>query len=77
MDYGKMTVGEIKNGYKYEKEQDAYVCNHCGQVFNAGQIFQIDGGFFMAESAVIKHIRQIHSAKCNRSHNSQATLYIP
>ena len=30
MDYGKMTLDEIKNGYKYEKEQDAYVCNHCG-----------------------------------------------
>lgn len=72
MDYGKMTVGEIKNGYKYEKEQDAYVCNHCGQVFNAGQIFQIDGGFFMAESAVIKHIRQIHSGNLTQLLHSES-----
>lgn len=61
MDYGKMTLDEIKNGYKYEKEQDAYVCNHCGQVFHVGQVFQIDGSFFMAEPAVMKHISRIHS----------------
>lgn len=72
MDYGKMTLDEIKNGYKYEKEQDAYVCNHCGQVFHAGQIFQIDGDFFMAESAVIKHIRQIHSGNLTQLLHSES-----
>ena len=25
MDYGKMTLDEIKKGYKYDKEQDAFV----------------------------------------------------
>ena len=62
MDYGKMKLDEIKKGYRYDKDQDAYVCNHCGQVFNVGQVFQIDGSFFMAEPAVIKHISQRHSS---------------
>lgn len=62
MDYGKMKLDEIKKGYRYDKDQDVYVCNHCGQVFNVGQVFQIDGSFFMAEPAVMKHIKQIHSS---------------
>ena len=62
MDYGKMKLDEIKKGYRYDKDQDAYVCNHCGQAFNAGQVFQIDGSFFMAEPVVMKHIKQIHSS---------------
>ena len=62
MDYGKMTLDEIKKGYKYDKEKDAFVCNHCGQIFNIGQVFQIEGSFFMAEPAVMKHISQSHSS---------------
>lgn len=62
MDYGKMALDEIKKGYKYDKEQDAFVCNHCGQVFNIGQVFQIEGNFFMAEPAVMKHISQSHDS---------------
>ncbi len=61
MDYGKMTLDEIKRGYRYDKEKDAYLCNYCGQVFAIGQVFQIDGDFFMAESAIIKHIRTAHN----------------
>ena len=57
-----MKLDEIKKGYRYDKDQDAYVCNHCGQVFNVGQVFQIDGSFFMAEPAVMKHISQMHSS---------------
>ena len=62
MDYGKMKLDEIKKGYRYDKDLDAYICNHCGQVFNVSQVFQIDGSFFMAEPAVMKHISQIHSS---------------
>ncbi len=62
MDYGKITLDEMKKGCKYEKEQDVYVCNHCGQIFHAGQVFQMDDSFFIAESAVRKHIRQIHGS---------------
>ncbi|MCI9019846.1 MAG: DUF2087 domain-containing protein [Eubacterium sp.] len=62
MDYGKITLDEMKKGCKYEKEQDAYVCNHCGQIFHAGQVLQMDDSFFIAESAVRKHIRQIHGS---------------
>ena len=61
MDYGKMTLDEIKKGYRYDKEKDAYLCNYCGQVFAIGQVSQIDGDFFMAESAIIKHIRTAHN----------------
>ena len=57
-----MTLDEIKKGYRYDKEKDAFVCNHCGQIFNIGQVFQIEGSFFMAEPAVMKHISQSHSS---------------
>ncbi len=61
MDYGKMSLGELKNGYHYEKEQEAYVCNYCGQTFQAGQVFQIDGSFYMAEPAAARHIKSAHN----------------
>lgn len=61
MDYGKMSLSELKNGYQYNKEQAAYICNYCGQVFQAGQIFQMDGSFYMAEPAAVRHIESAHS----------------
>ena len=57
--YGKMTLDEIKKGYKYDKEKDAFVCNHCGQIFNIGQVFQIEGRFdFHGLGLAIKQARE-------------------
>ena len=60
MDYGKLTLEELKKGYRFDKEGDAYICNYCGQRFEVGQMFPIDGNFYVAEHAVAKHIKAVH-----------------
>jgi len=58
MDYGKLTVEEIKRGY--HKESSVYICDHCGQVFPEGQVFAQDGHFYMAEQAAAMHMEAQH-----------------
>jgi len=58
MDYGKLTVEEIKKGY--HKESSAYVCNHCGQAFPDGQVFALEGRFYMSEQAAARHMEDQH-----------------
>lgn len=60
MDYGSLTLDELKSGYRYEKESDSYICNYCGKQFESGQIFSIDEHFYMAEHAAAKHIGAVH-----------------
>ena len=60
MDYEKLTLEELKQGYRYDKEKDAYICNYCEQHFEVGQIFSIENSFYVAEHAVSKHIKGIH-----------------
>lgn len=60
MDYGKLTLKEIQNGYKYNEQLEEYVCNYCGKVFPKGQVFPIDGNLFEPEYAVSKHIEHDH-----------------
>ena len=58
MDYGKLTVEEIRKGY--HKEADHYICDHCGQAFSEGQVFAQDGHFYMAEQAAAMHMADRH-----------------
>jgi Trp operon repressor len=60
MDYGKLTLDELKQGYRYDKESNAYICNYCEQHFEVGQIFSIENRFYVAEHAVSQHIKTIH-----------------
>lgn len=60
MDYGKLTLDELKQGYRYDIEKDTYICNYCEQQFEVGQIFSIENRFYEAEHAVSKHIKAIH-----------------
>lgn len=60
MDYGRITLDELKAGYQHDKEQDTYICNYCGQEFEAGQVFPVDDEFYTAERAVAKHIETAH-----------------
>ncbi|WP_394924539.1 DUF2087 domain-containing protein [uncultured Robinsoniella sp.] len=61
MDYGKLTLEELKKGYRYDKEKDAYVCIYCDKIFSAGQIFSIGDQFYVAERAAAKHIAGEHN----------------
>lgn len=60
MDYGRLTVDEIKKGYRFDKETKAYVCNYCGKIFEEGQVFSIGENFYVPEQAAAKHIEAEH-----------------
>lgn len=66
MDYGKLTLEELKKGYSHDKSQNAYICNYCGQVFLEGQIFPIGNSFYVAEHAVSNHIKTEHNGSVSQ-----------
>ena len=71
MDYGKLSLEELKKGYRFDKETDSYICCCCEQRFQAGQIFQIVDNFYAAEHAVAKHINLIHSGNLRQLLSSE------
>ncbi len=60
MDYGKLTLEDIKHGYRFHEKVNAYQCNYCEKAFEVGQVFSIDGNFYDAEHAAAKHIEFEH-----------------
>lgn len=66
MDYGKISLEELKKGYQYDKKKEVYICNYCKQEFSVGQVFPIDGNFFVAELAIAKHIKTEHSGNLHQ-----------
>lgn len=66
MDYGKLTLDELKKGYRCDKDSDAYICNYCEQRFEVGQIFSIDNNFYVAEHAATKHIKSAHGGNLSQ-----------
>lgn len=60
MDYGRLTLDEIKKGYRFDKETNAYVCNYCDKAFQEGQVFCINGNFYAPEYSAAKHIEVEH-----------------
>lgn len=60
MDYSRLTWGEIKQGYRFDPEKNAFLCHYCDKAFPAGQVFSMDGAFFTPEYAAAKHIEAEH-----------------
>lgn len=60
MNYDKLTLNEIRNGYYYNPKEKAYTCRYCGQAFQSGHIYPINGEFFRPEQAAAKHIEADH-----------------
>ena len=60
MDYSKLTVDDLENGYRFDNDTDAYVCLTCGEQFVNGQVYPIGGSFFAAEHAAKRHIADVH-----------------
>ena len=60
MDYGKMTLEELKQGYVRDTAADSYMCSYCGQAFAAEQVYPMDGKYYPAETAVKRHVTQAH-----------------
>jgi hypothetical protein len=66
MDYGKLTLDEIKRGYRRDEGKAAYICLHCEKAFALGQVFKIDERFYTPEHAAAKHIDVEHGGQFER-----------
>ena len=66
MDYGKISLEELKKGYRYDRKNDVYICNYCEQHFDSGQIFSVDDKFYTAEHAVGLHIKSVHGGNLHQ-----------
>ena len=69
MDYGSLTLDEIKKGYRFDKEMNTYVCNYCAKAFQEGQVYSIEDHLYVPEHAAAKHIEADHGG------NIQQLLY--
>lgn len=60
MDYGNLSIEEIRQGYRLLEDQEAYVCNYCGKAYPLGEVFPIGGSFCLPERAIVQHIESDH-----------------
>ena len=66
MDYGTLTIEEIRNGYRYDEAEKAYVCNYCGRMFPQGQVFPIGDRYYTPEYAAREHIASEHDSSLKK-----------
>lgn len=60
MDYGTITLSDLKKGYYYDEETQSFRCNYCTEVFPVGQVFAIGEDFYDAKHAAEKHVETAH-----------------
>lgn len=61
-DWTDLEIEEIKNGYRFDKENNKYCCNHCGKEFFTGEIYQIENRFFDSKMGVTLHVSKEHGS---------------
>jgi Uncharacterized protein conserved in bacteria len=54
------TLKEIKNGYSESSDKGIYECLICGERFESGEIYPLNGKFFEAHKAVNIHVKEKH-----------------
>ncbi|ABR48059.1 conserved hypothetical protein [Alkaliphilus metalliredigens QYMF] len=60
MEIEKLTVEELKNGYRYNKDTDSYICNTCRKAFEVGEIYSFGDRLFEAFRGVKIHVESDH-----------------
>lgn len=55
-----ISIEELKKGYWYDQEKDSFVCHVCGERFENGVIFDVEGKFYSADKMIGIHIQQKH-----------------
>lgn len=60
MDIDKLTIEELKQGYRFDSDNNSYICNSCKKVFEVGEIYPIEDRFFEACPAIEHHIDLDH-----------------
>jgi hypothetical protein len=57
-----LTIDEMKDGYRFDKDNKKYICNFCGKEFNVGEIYVFEERFFESQIAVSLHIAKEHDS---------------
>ena len=60
MDFSKLTLSELRRGYRRDSQEGAYICNVCGERFMDGQVYPAEGRFFTPEYAAKHHVADVH-----------------
>lgn len=60
MDIDKLSIEELKKGYKFDIETNSYVCLSCRKEFEVGEVFSFGDRFFEASLAIKVHLRKEH-----------------
>lgn len=60
MEIDKLTLEELKRGYRFDAATQAYICNTCGKPFEIGEVFSFDHRFFEAARAIDIHMDTEH-----------------
>ena len=66
MDYGLLSVEEIRQGYRFDAETNAYICLSCGERFAEGQVYPLENKFYTAEHAAARHCVLAHGGRAAR-----------
>jgi hypothetical protein len=53
---------EIENGYTVSSEKEIYKCLVCGEVFEIGEVYSLNGRFFEAKKAITFHVKEKHGS---------------
>lgn len=56
----KLSVEELKKGYRFDADSNSYICNICRKRFEIGEVFSFDNRYFEAFRAVKMHIDTQH-----------------
>ena len=59
---GDVPLGDLKQGYTYDREAGAYVCLICGERCEQGVIYPLNGALYEAGKFVQVHIEQAHGS---------------
>lgn len=51
---------EIKNGYSVSKDKGIHQCLICGEKFETGEVYSLNGRFFEASKAIVFHVEETH-----------------
>lgn len=61
MDIDRLSVEELKRGYRFDDNTNSYICNACGKAFETGEIYPFDNRFFEAVRAIKIHVDTEHA----------------
>lgn len=56
----KLSVEELKSGYRFDADTNSYICNTCRKTFEIGEVFSFDNRFFEAVRAIKIHVNTEH-----------------